>query len=191
MKEVYVMIYEEIQDVYQLCSYLLSYPSKEFFDFLTEIETEIDSLTKGKVKKELQQFITKVKELSPDQLVDMYVYTFDFGKKTNLYVTYMSSGEQRERGVDLLFLKNYYKEHGFQATDLELPDYLPLMLEFAGQVEAEKLKPIFVKYYNNIVEIQDGLLAQNNLFGHIVTAVMEALHESGIKKQKRRSVVEC
>jgi nitrate reductase molybdenum cofactor assembly chaperone NarJ/NarW len=191
MKEGYVMIYDEIQDVYQLCSYLLSYPSKEFFDSLTEIESEIDSLSKGKIKKELQQFITKVKELSPDQLVDMYVYTFDFGKKTNLYVTYMSSGEQRERGVDLLFLKNYYKEHGFQATDLELPDYLPLMLEFAGQVEAETLKPVFVKYYNNIVEIQDGLLAQNNLFGHIVAAVMEALHESGIKKQKRRSVVEC
>ncbi|HJV17587.1 MAG TPA: nitrate reductase molybdenum cofactor assembly chaperone [Bacillales bacterium] len=185
------MFYEEIQDVYQLCSYLLSYPSKEFFDSLTEIESEIDSLQKGKIKKELQQFITKVKELSPDQLVDMYVYTFDFGKKTNLYVTYMSSGEQRERGVDLLFLKNYYKEHGFQATDLELPDYLPLMLEFAGQVEAETLKPVFVKYYNNIVEIQDGLLAQNNLFGHIVAAALEALHESGIKKQKRRSVVEC
>src|SRR5699024_11375249 len=42
--------------------------------------------------------------------------------------------EQRERGLELLKIKQYYKQAGFSMTDKELPDYLPLMLEFCAQV---------------------------------------------------------
>ncbi len=47
-----------------------------------------------------------------------------------MYLTYMNTGEQRERGIELLELKQHYKKSGFEVTDKELPDYLPLLLEF-------------------------------------------------------------
>lgn len=180
------MLYEEIQSVFQICSYLLSYPDQDFQESLRELDIEVSEMSEGKLKAELQQFIEGAKQLSLDELIHTYVYTFDFGKKTNLYVTYMTSGEQRERGIDLLYLKNYYKLQGFEATDLELPDYLPLMLEFAGQVDEEALKPVFERYYENVIEIRDHLVDQHNLYRHILEAVIGAVNEAGIKETKRR-----
>ncbi|XJZ28847.1 nitrate reductase molybdenum cofactor assembly chaperone [Bacillota bacterium Lsc_1132] len=185
------MLYDEIQSVFQICSYLLTYPDKSFQDSLTDLEVEINELSAGKIKLELEQFIAAAKKLSIDEFIHTYVYTFDFGKKTNLYVTYMTSGEQRERGVDLLYLKNYYKLHGFEATDLELPDYLPLMLEFAGQVDGETLNPVFERYYENVIEIRDRLTEQNNLYRHVLEAVIGAVNEAGIKETKRRGDEVC
>ncbi len=181
------MLYDEIQSVFQICSYLLAYPDQVFHESLSDLEeADVKELPPGKIKQELGQFITAAKKLTIDEFIHTYVYTFDFGKKTNLYVTYMTSGEQRERGIDLLFLKNYYKLHGFEATELELPDFLPMMLEFAGQVDKETLQPVFERYFENMVEIRDRLTEQNNLYRHVLEAVVEAVKEAGITKTKRR-----
>lgn len=185
------MLYDEIQTVFLTCSYLLSYPDQEFQDSLKEIEQDVGELPEGNLKANLQKFLAEASQLSLNELIHTYVYTFDFGKKTNLYVTYMTSGEQRERGADLLYLKNYYKLSGFEATDLELPDYLPLMLEFAGQVDGEILKPVFERYYENVLEIRDRLIEQNNLYRHILEAVIGAINEAGINETKRRGEEVC
>lgn len=171
--------------VFQLCSYLLSYPELNF----TELAEELDEITYPKIKKELQQFFQKAGTHA--DLISTYVNTFDFGKKTNLYITYMTNGEQRERGMDLLFLKNYYKINGFALTESELPDYLPVMLEFASQVDSGTMKPVFERYFENIKEIEKNLLRENNLYGHLVKAVLLALEEAGVTKAVRRSEEIC
>lgn len=185
------MFENNLQQTFQLCSYLLNYPNQEFLDSFKEVEDELDSLSIPAIKAELVQFFQKAKRQSTAEIVSTYVNTFDFGKKTNLYITYMSNGEQRERGMDLLFLKNYYKIHGFDVTDKELPDYLPIMLEFAGQVEQEILKPVFERYFANIKEIEGNLDPANNLYSHILKTVILALEEAGITKSVRRSEEIC
>lgn len=175
------------QQVFQLCSYLLSYPDQEWFDSLAEVDEVIETLPSSRMKTELSTFCQTAKTLTPYELLAIYVDTFDFGKKTNLYITYMSNGEQRERGMDLLFLKNYYKMHGFAATDKELPDYLPIMLEFASQVDEAKFKPIFERYLENILEIEKHLDHENNLYSHLFKATTTALGEAGVTKAVRRS----
>lgn len=180
MNDAHVPTSGTVQHVLGICSYLLSYPDEMFQQSLAEIEHEIAQLPAHKMTASLQTFCTEAEKLPLPALIDTYVYTFDFGKKTNLYVTYMTSGEQRERGQDLLYLKSHYKQHGFSATDAELPDYLPLMLEFAGQVETAAFQPIFAKYYANVREISDNLHAQNNVYRHVLAAIVSALHEVGI-----------
>lgn len=181
----------ELQDVFQICSYLLSYPDREFLNTLPELEEELDYLKITAVKAELQQFFKKALELPTQELVAEYIHTFDFGKKTNLYITYMSNGEQRERGMDLLFLKNYYKLNGFEVTDKELPDYLPIMLEFASQVDRDTIKPIFERYFTNIKEIVDHLDSGQNLYGHLMKAIILGIEETGVKRSVRRSEEIC
>ncbi len=58
--------------------------------------------------------------------------TFDLHKRTGLYVTFYSLGDRRERGLALLRMKKLYRAAGFEIEGHELPDYLPLMLEFAA-----------------------------------------------------------
>lgn len=186
-----MMLETETQLVYQICSYLLNYPNQEFIDSLEEVAEELDSLSSSEMKEELHQFLSKANALSVPTLISTYVDTFDFGKKTNLYITYMTNGEQRERGMDLLFLKNYYKLHGFHVTDKELPDFLPVILEFASQVDQETIKPILERYLTNIKEIDDHLDPEQNLYGHIFKALMLALETAGITKPVRRSEEIC
>ncbi len=95
-------------------------------------------MNKKTLKRALTAFIKQALDKTNDQLIDPYVYTFDFGKKTNMYLTYMNTGEQRERGIELLELKQHYKKSGFEVTDKELPDYLPLLLEFL-QMQMSKI----------------------------------------------------
>jgi nitrate reductase delta subunit len=182
---------DEPQQVFQLCSYLLNYPDSEWIESLGEVEEEVKLLAASPMKEELHKFCHGAMEISTAQIHATYVNTFDFGKKTNLYVTYMSSGEQRERGMDLLFLKNYYKLQGFSVTDKELPDYLPIMLEFASLVEDEKIKPVFERYFENIKEIEKHLVEANNLYRHILTAAVRALEDAGVTKAVRRSEEIC
>lgn len=179
------------QLIFQLCSYLLSYPDREFRETFTELEDELDEITVPKIKKELQQFFQKAQTMTPSELTSTYINTFDFGKKTNLYITYMTNGEQRERGMDLLFLKNYYKMNGFDVTDKELPDFLPVILEFAAQVDADTMKPVFARYFENIKEIEKNLERGKNIYGHIIKSILLALEEAGITKAVRRSEEIC
>ncbi len=169
------------QQVFLICSYLLSYPDKSFLETLPEIEDEVEKLPFAEIKDELTLFLQTLGAKSENELIATYVYTFDFGKKTNLYVTYMSNGEQRERGQELLFLKNYYQMHGFSVTTQELPDYLPMVLEFAGQVDFETAKPIFERYGAHIKEIETRLQEENNFYYHLLKALNVTLTEAGIK----------
>jgi nitrate reductase molybdenum cofactor assembly chaperone NarJ/NarW len=182
---------QDIQLAFRVCSYLLSYPDKEFIDSIEELEAEIVGASASSVKNELDIFFRKLKHMPPAEIVAAYVNTFDFGKKTNLYVTYMSNGEQRERGMDLLFLKNYYKLNGFEMTDKELPDFLPVMLEFASHVDHETRKPVFDRYLKNIKEISEKIDPETNLYGHILRSILLALEEAGIAKSVRRSEEIC
>ncbi|WP_377802218.1 nitrate reductase molybdenum cofactor assembly chaperone [Bacillus benzoevorans] len=171
----------QIQPIFQLCSYLLNYPDEAFVESLDEVKAELDTTPFPEIQHELEQFCLKAKNQSLPSLVSTYITTFDFGKKTNLYVSYMAGGEQRERGMDLLFLKNYYKMHGFHVTDKELPDYLPIVLEFASQVEVAEMEPVFTRYMKSIAEIAGHLNPNDNLYGHIFQAILQTLERTGIR----------
>jgi nitrate reductase delta subunit len=63
-----------------------------------------------------------------------YVELFDLGRSTSLYLTWHQYGDRRQRGLVLSKLKREYMSHGMSPLESELPDWLPLMLEFAANV---------------------------------------------------------
>ena len=100
---------QSLQTAFSCSSFLLSYPELGWSEALTELLEEIEAIEQDDVKASLATFIKQALNKTNDQLIDSYVYTFDFGKKTNMYLTYMNTGEQRERGIELLELKQHYK----------------------------------------------------------------------------------
>jgi nitrate reductase delta subunit len=182
------MKYEQMQTVFQCASYLLSYPDDEWSNDLDDCLQMIDDLPHRQIVQNITKFIEYVKTLPTRERIETYVYTFDFGKKTNMYVTYMNTGEQRERGIELLELKQQYRAAGFEITDKELPDYLPLMLEFAAQAEQQYVVPIFQKYLQNIEEIRKQLIASENYYTVVFDVILMALEEIGVKTIPKGSV---
>ncbi|QQQ79423.1 nitrate reductase molybdenum cofactor assembly chaperone [Saccharothrix sp. 6-C] len=61
-----------------------------------------------------------------------YVEVFDTEADRCLHLTWFTDGDTRRRGGSLAALKLEYRRHGFRLDDGELPDYLPVLLEFAA-----------------------------------------------------------
>jgi nitrate reductase delta subunit len=66
------------------------------------------------------------------ELQAAYVASFDFDRRASLYLTYHTHGDRRQRGLELVRLKRRFAETGLRLGGNELPDYLPVLLEFAA-----------------------------------------------------------
>ena len=172
---------QSLQITFSCSSFLLSYPELGWREALAELQEEIEAIEQEEVKTSLTAFIKQALDKTNDQLIDSYVYTFDFGKKTNMYLTYMNTGEQRERGIELLELKQHYKKSGFEVTDKELPDYLPLLLEFFTHANEQDSEPIMSKYKENIQALHVQLKEADSMYEPILTAVLLAIDIWGVQ----------
>ena len=66
-----------------------------------------------------------------------YVEIFDRRRKACLYLTYFLNGDTRGRGMALVGFKEAYQSVGFSIGDGELPDFLPVVLEFGAVGDLE------------------------------------------------------
>lgn len=111
-------------------SVLLQYPSLEIQAAARELSA--DGFARERAARGLGRFFEWYCPTPLAELQRAYVETFDFDRRASLHLTYHLHGDRRQRGMELLRLRRAYAEAGFAATDVELPDYLPLMLEFAA-----------------------------------------------------------
>lgn len=58
-------------------------------------------------------------------------------RRTSLDLTYVTFGDRRQRGLALLALKERYRDAGFELLTSELPDHLPVILEYAARASAD------------------------------------------------------
>lgn len=117
---------------YELLSLLLSYPSDEIVDGLGEIAAAVADLPAGRARDAIGRFLEQFLATPALPLQQEYVETFDLQRRSSLYLTFFTHGDTRKRGQELLRLKRLYRAAGFVLDGGELPDYLPLVLEFAA-----------------------------------------------------------
>lgn len=109
-----------------------------------------------------------------DALQRAYVETFDFSRRNALYLTYHLLGDRRQRGMALLALKQRYAAAGFPLADGELPDYLPVVLEFAALAGAPGLE-ILARYRESIELVRSSLHGAASPWAPLLDAVAEPL----------------
>ena len=116
----------------KLASLLLQYPSEELREAAAAArEVEIGPAGRRQARR-LHDFCAWYAERPLGELQRLYVDAFDFSKGSSLHLTYHVHGDRRQRGMAMLALKEGYRRAGFEPPGDELPDYLPLMLEFAA-----------------------------------------------------------
>ncbi|GAA0250687.1 nitrate reductase molybdenum cofactor assembly chaperone [Saccharothrix mutabilis subsp. mutabilis] len=86
----------------------------------------------GPAREPLTRFLAWYGAQSPFDLAQHYVETFDLRRRTSLYLTYYLHGDTRRRGMAMLMLKQRYRAAGLTPPEDELPDYLPVVCEFAA-----------------------------------------------------------
>jgi nitrate reductase delta subunit len=116
----------------KLASLLLQYPAGDLrAAAAAAAEVEL-APARRRQAAQLKEFCGWYASTPLPELQRLYVDAFDFSKQCSLHLTYHVHGDRRQRGVALLELKRAYREAGFEPPDDELPDFLPVMLEFAA-----------------------------------------------------------
>ena len=117
---------------YKLLSVLLSYPDRRLADAHDEIAAAVEALPRSPQRAALRRFVSYLAANTQSELERRYVETFDLRRRSGLYLSYYVHGDTRKRGMALLRLKRLYAAAGLELASGELPDYLPLMLEFSA-----------------------------------------------------------
>lgn len=119
-------------------SRLLEYPDAALWQHQQEL---FDALASGDnlSKADAQQVGIFLRDLTSQDLLDAqatYSELFDRGRATSLLLFEHVHGESRDRGQAMVDLLAQYERHGLQLDSRELPDHLPLYLEYLAQLPA-------------------------------------------------------
>ena len=117
---------------FKTLSALLAYPTAELQAAVGELRAALDAdaIVPSALRNRLD---TLLEELASGDIYDLqerYVLLFDRTRSLSLHLFEHVHGESRDRGQALIDLKGMYEKHGLEIGASELPDFLPLFLEF-------------------------------------------------------------
>lgn len=122
---------------YRVLGALLEYPDAAFRETLPEIRAA--ARTAGFAARERDTVHAVVDWMGADDALEMealYVRTFDLDAGADLHLTsHLCADGDRNRGPALIRLAAHFEENGWALATRELPDYLPLLLEFTATLE--------------------------------------------------------
>lgn len=111
---------------------LLDYPTldlQEAANAMIEVIRAEDRLSTDK-REVLEQFIQQLRDAALLDIQADYVETFDRGRSVSLLLFEHVHGESRARGQAMVDLMQQYSDGGLELATKELPDYIPLYLEY-------------------------------------------------------------
>lgn len=135
--------------VFKLIGILLDYPDDDFLAELRALLGErgaarlVASADEAEILDDTERatlagFIERMAVRDTLELQGDYVREFDMTAEHSLHLTHHLFGEEKTRGPALIDLSEFYRSHGLVVDERELPDYLPVMLEFASALSREE-----------------------------------------------------
>ncbi len=139
----------------KLVGVLLDYPQDALWEHGEELLAAAEDPGLSKVRRaQLAAFVRELLETDPLEAQERWLLLFDRGRSMSLLLFEHIHGESRDRGQAMVDLISAYRKNGFELSARELPDYLPLLLEYLNQRPAEEARD-WLKHVSHIV----GLLA--------------------------------
>ena len=119
----------------KVLSALLCYPQSELQAALDEMIEVLDqeNVLPQHEHRALLTLIDQIQRTDLIELQERYVRLFDRGRALSLHLFEHIHGESRDRGQAMVNLLEVYRRHGFELDARELPDYIPLFLEYLAQ----------------------------------------------------------
>jgi nitrate reductase delta subunit len=118
----------------KVLSALLSYPTEELVAAAAELHEALDreAVLDPAARAGLHALIGEISAGDLFDLQERYILLFDRTRSLSLHLFEHVHGESRDRGQAMVDLIKVYEDGGFVPTTKELPDFLPLFLEFAA-----------------------------------------------------------
>lgn len=155
-------------------SALLSYPEAETLAALPQMRAALDRerLCVGKERAALDALLV---ELAEDDLYDLqerYVDLFDRSRRLSLHIFEHVHGESRDRGQAMIDLKALYEKEGMQIAADELPDYLPLFLEYCATRPLEAARELLSQPAHVFAALAERLKKRGSSYEAALRAIL-------------------
>lgn len=161
---------------FKVLSLLLSYPQAEWLQELDVLEEALDDekVHNGKAGKKMAGLFEMLRSESQLDLEQNYVATFDRNPSHSLHLFEHIHGESRDRGMAMVNLIAEYRKHGLDMAADELPDYVPLFLEYLSQLPDSEACAMLGETIDVMALIGRKLKGNNSPYS-VVFKVMEAI----------------
>lgn len=113
-------------------SALLAYPTADLQEAVPDLRAALkaEALVPSPIRSQLDKLLDEIEGGDLFDLQERYVLLFDRTRSLSLHIFEHVHGESRDRGQAMIDLKSLYENAGLEMAASELPDFLPLFLEF-------------------------------------------------------------
>lgn len=168
--------------IFKALGALLTYPTTELLAALPEIDAVVDAESRlsRKDKAALHEFLAELAAADALDAQERYVALFDRGRATSLNLFEHVHGESRERGPAMVDLMQVYGRAGYALAANELPDYLPVLLEFLSQRSWAEAKDMLTDCAHILRGLGEALRDRDSRYHAVPAALLAMIGEPGL-----------
>jgi nitrate reductase molybdenum cofactor assembly chaperone NarJ/NarW len=173
---------------FKALSVLLSYPTAELQEAIGELRAviETEGLVPGGIRRQLDNLLTDIASSDLYDLQERYVLLFDRTRSLSLHLFEHVHGESRDRGQAMVDLKAMYENAGLVIAANELPDYVPLLLEFLSTQPLAEARELLGQTAHILAALAERLGRRESNY----KAVLDALVAIAVEAPRREIVEE-
>ena len=168
----------EDRQLFKVVSILLRFPDQDLIDALPSVRAALKDRSPGAPGVRCHAFIDYLGTRPLVQLQEEFSRIFDLSPETCLNMTYHRCGEGRERGLALAGLIGLYRNSGYEIVGRELPDYLPLILEFLSICDEDAGLKIIKEWGDQVQKLAQHLKKDESPYAALIEALWELFTES-------------
>jgi nitrate reductase delta subunit len=160
--------------IFKAFSALLSYPTEEMRQALPAMADLVGASPLVAVR-ERETLLALIEEIGEGELLsaeERYVDLFDRGRALSLHLFEHLHGDGRDRGVAMVELKALYSSAGFDLATSELPDYLPVVLEYLSQRDMPEARDMLADCAHILTSIARSLIARQSRYAAVPQALL-------------------
>lgn len=165
-----------MSNTFKALSALLSYPTQEIKDAAPEIRQVFhdEKLAPAWALRQIGRLVDEYETFDLYELQERYVFLFDRTRSLSLHLFEHVHGESRDRGQAMVDLKTLYARGGLEIGANELPDFLPLFLEYLSTRPVEEAQALLKEPLSVIAALKERLEKRNTPYT-AVFRVLEAI----------------
>ncbi|PIE15069.1 MAG: nitrate reductase molybdenum cofactor assembly chaperone [Rhodobacterales bacterium] len=155
-------------------SALLSYPSTELQQAGDELRQALaqDPLLSQEMVEGLAPLIEALEQGDIYDLQEVYVMLFDRSRSLSLNLFEHVHGESRARGSAMVDLLENYRAAGFEPQTSELPDHIPVLLEFLAMRPVDEAQEVLADAAHIFEVLRTRLARRDSLYAAAFAALL-------------------
>jgi len=158
--------------LFAVASVALRYPTEDWLNAIGKADlSELQDSSRKAVSDLLNYFAST-------SLLDLqmrYVEVFDQKRKACLYLSYYLNGDTRARGMALVHFKDIYREQGWEIGAEELPDHLPMFLEFIAVTKSNLAWEVLRQHKAGIALLEKALEKLQSPYASLIGEILKVI----------------